>query len=130
MRKSGAGAIVRLTKEGVQRVLDGAAGMVFQVDIFTKVEEAQNGEKVTDGQLMAHVKDYRFPGDHYPYQIWSLGERDYEMLVEPRKGSGCECCDHPLQHAIRQFLSSPEPFRVCLDNLKDALDTWEEENGR
>jgi len=43
----------------------------------------------------------------------------------------CECCDHPLQHAIRRALNAAEngvTARVALDCLADDLEQWEEDN--
>ena len=46
----------------------------------------------------------------------------------------CECCDHPLQHAIRAALAmdrAPIPYagrthQTIMANLEMALDEWEE----
>ena len=41
----------------------------------------------------------------------------------------CECCDHPLQHAIRQAINA-RPYlsaRMILDNLESDLQMWEDE---
>lgn len=66
-------SIVRINKGGVSRVLAGAEGMVFEVDKFTV-----SGDNLGH---CAHVRDYRYPGDNYPYQIWSLGRHDYEHVT-------------------------------------------------
>jgi hypothetical protein len=63
--------VVKLTEAGRARVLDGVAGMTFIVDSFT---HGQRGP-------VAHVRDYRYPGDHYPYQIWSIGVIGYEIIA-------------------------------------------------
>lgn len=123
MPLSGGGAIVRLTAAGVPRVLHGMAGMVFQVDTFSQAEP--------NGQLMAHVRDHRFTHQNRPYQVWSLGEGQYEILVERSKGSGCECCDHRLQHIIRDALNTYQmavpPLRVgaVMETMREQLDDWE-----
>lgn len=127
MRTAGQGAVVRLTKKGARdRVLEGVAGMVFMVETFSQVP---------GGQLMAHVKDERFPDETLgrKYQVWSLGEGDYEVVVPSRKGSGCECCDHQLQHAIREFIDTYDcavpPLKVSsvVDTLRERLTQWEDE---
>lgn len=40
----------------------------------------------------------------------------------------CECCDHPLQHAIRKALNVGENLsaKQALEELRDDLHTWEE----
>lgn len=68
--------VVKLTEEGVQRVLQGRAGMTFLVDKFTPSSQA-------DGREVAHVRDYRFSKDNVRgFQIWSLGPRDYTVVVD------------------------------------------------
>lgn len=61
--------VVRLLESGVSRVLDSYVGMTFPVDKFTT---GQSG-------LVAHVRDYRFG---QPYQIWSLGSDQYELISD------------------------------------------------
>lgn len=45
--------------------------------------------------------------------------------------SRCECCDHPLQHAIREAIDAYEngyprlPLRVIIENLRARLQDWE-----
>lgn len=63
--------VARLTRDGLGRVLNGKIGMTFIVDKFTDT---------TGGKKVAHVRDYRYPGDHYPFQIWSIGPEGYEIL--------------------------------------------------
>ena len=52
-----------------------------------------------------------------------------EILDSPRR---CECCDHPLQHAIRNALATYDnavpPLRVgaVMQQLEDALTAWED----
>lgn len=126
MPRHGGGAVVRLTLQGSERVLDGVPGMVFMVNTFSQVP---------GGQLVVHIKDERLPfqQDGKKYQVWSLGEGDYEMVVPPREGSGCECCDHKLQHAIREFLNTYDnavpPLRTgnVVDTLRDRLTQWEDD---
>lgn len=60
--------VVRLTAEGVARVLNGREGMTFPVD-----------RPMSFGGLS--VRDYRYPGDGLPYQRWSLARRDYEPVA-------------------------------------------------
>lgn len=52
----------------------------------------------------------------------------------PRDVAHCECCcDHPLQHAIREFLDTfdnavpPLSARAVVNDLRDALTQWEDE---
>lgn len=64
--------VVKLTEQGARRrVLDGKAGMTFVVDSFGGV-----------GNKCAHVRDYRYQGcdNSKPWQIWTLGEGDYETI--------------------------------------------------
>jgi hypothetical protein len=62
---------VRLTADGARfRVLNGKAGMVFEVD---KTSFGLSG-------LVVHVRDHRFTNGGKPYQIWSLGAEDYELI--------------------------------------------------
>lgn len=64
-----------------ERVLDGKVGQTFIVDKFTPSSQPS---KNTRG--VAHVRDYRrgdlFGGIRRPYQIWSLGPNDYEIVFE------------------------------------------------
>jgi len=45
----------------------------------------------------------------------------------------CDCCDHPLQHAIRSVVARyeapipPPTARQIIDDLKDRLQLWEDE---
>lgn len=65
-------AVVRLTAQGVNRVLAGAVDMTFIVD------------KVTAGLQgpVAHVRDYRYgkTDKHRGFQTWSLITGDYEVV--------------------------------------------------
>jgi hypothetical protein len=117
--------------------------MLFDVDLFTQCEAT---DKEPQGPLMAHVRDYRFPqagADSSAegwspdkkggvYQIWSLGEEHYTMVVPPRQGSGCECCDHPLQHVIKEALNTFDnafPLMgayAIIGNIRDGLTQWED----
>lgn len=66
--------IVRLTKDGLDRVLNGVVGMTFIVDSFT--------DTVDNRGQMAHVRDYRFGfGKYNAYQIWSIGPEGYEEIT-------------------------------------------------
>lgn len=71
--------VARLTEDGVHRVLNGVTGMTFIVDKFTP------GGSL--GQV-AHVRDYRYPGDHRPFQIWSIAAPGYELLPADNSGHG------------------------------------------
>ena len=62
--------VIKLLPEGIARVLSGAAGMTFVVDSFTPGQQGQ----------VAHVRDYRYPGAHYPWQIWSIPRPGYEVI--------------------------------------------------
>lgn len=64
--------IAKLKREGLERVLDGRVGMTFPVDSFTPGVRGP----------VAHVRDYRYFGSHYPYQTWSIGADGYELLAE------------------------------------------------
>lgn len=62
---------VRLSAEGARyRVLEGKAGMVFEVDATSF---GLSG-------LVVHVRDHRYTNGGKPYQIWSLGAQDYELI--------------------------------------------------
>lgn len=65
--------VVTLKQGGLSRVLDGRVGMTFVVDRFTDTVDHR-------GQ-MAHVRDYRYPGTYFPWQVWSLGPGDYEEVL-------------------------------------------------
>ena len=58
---------VYLTKQGERRVLDGKAGMLFKVDHWGGIDDRG-----------AQVEDRRYPNEHRPYQIWTLGPGDFE----------------------------------------------------
>lgn len=64
--------IARLTPAGVERVLDGAAGMTFIVDAIT---DGHGGRRI------AYVRDYRFKGDYREFQIWSIGPEGYQLVT-------------------------------------------------
>lgn len=71
--------VVRLKKEGLDRVLNGTVGMTFIVDRFT--------DTVDDRGWMAHVRDYRYGrGTDSPYQVWSIGPDGYEEIKEKTDG--------------------------------------------
>lgn len=131
---SGSGAIVRLTSAGVGRVLNGQAGMTFEVDAFSQYPG--KGDQPA-GQQMVHVKDYRFPDEALgrKFQVWSLGEGHYEMVIPPREGSGCECCDHRLQHIIRRALNEwvngfpVVSMSAIMTSLRESLEDWEADRG-
>jgi hypothetical protein len=90
--------VARLTEKGLARVLEGKVGMTFIVDRFGGV-----GDKV------AMLRDYRYPGDHFPYQIWAVGEGGYEIMSEePEKEIGS---------MIGQML-------LCLIKLTDDQDLY------
>lgn len=67
----GRAIVVVLKKEGLARVLNGKEGMTFVVNRFT----------VGLRGPVAHVRDYRYPGDHFPWQVWSLGADEYEVVT-------------------------------------------------
>lgn len=73
--------VVRLTKSGVARVLNGHEGMTFIVNRYTGGDGQVHPTSGRRLQRVAHVRDYRYPGDHFPWQIWSLGEEDYEVIT-------------------------------------------------
>lgn len=63
--------VVRPTRMGLRKILDGQEGMVFMVDKFT------------NGLLgpVAHVRDYRSGQDsHKGFTIWSLPYDEYEVV--------------------------------------------------
>jgi hypothetical protein len=62
-------SIVRLTKAGEHRVLEGKAGMIFIVLAVGGV-----------GDRCRHVIDYRYSDTTQDYAIWTLGEGDYEEI--------------------------------------------------
>lgn len=74
--------VVKLRASGIRRVLESKEGMTFPLDYFT--ESAGGGN-------VAHVRDYRYPGNRVSYQIWSLAPEDYDIL----KSEGPE---HPDDH--------------------------------
>jgi hypothetical protein len=61
--------IIKLTARGTSRVLNGAEGMTFMLDTMSGLNDR-----------CAAVRDYRYPQDHFPFQIWSLGPGDFEVL--------------------------------------------------
>lgn len=61
--------IIKLTKAGEARILDGKEGMTFPLDTMGGVDDR-----------CAHVRDYRYPGDHFPFQIWTLGPDEFEVI--------------------------------------------------
>lgn len=63
--------IAILNKAGLRRVLNGQIGMTFVVDSFTTSISGQ----------VAHVRDYRYNGAHYEYQIWSIASDGYHLLT-------------------------------------------------
>lgn len=68
--------LITLTPSGVGRVLNGHAGMLFEVDHFT--DSGSFGPRA-----VCHVRDYRYEDfnrthNGKPYQIWSLGRGDWE----------------------------------------------------
>lgn len=76
--------VAKLTESGLSRVLDGAVGMTFPIK---HVSVSGSGE----GHV-AHVMDFRYPryvnGElHAPYQIWSLGVGDWELVEVERSGA-------------------------------------------
>lgn len=66
--------VVNLTPSGAVRVLNGSAGMTFVVDSLTLSGDGKS--------RVAHVRDYRYPNDFKPYQVWSLSEGDYVEVNE------------------------------------------------
>lgn len=62
---------VRVTARGVHRVLNGWAGLVLRVDSLTEGLE---------GRVIVHAQDLRYPNEHRPWQVWSLGPEEYEFL--------------------------------------------------
>ncbi len=66
-------ALVRITTNaGAARVLNGKIGQTFVVDKFT--------ERFKTNELIAAVRDYRYPGTHREFQIWSIAPGDYEII--------------------------------------------------
>lgn len=71
---SSAPQFVRLTQAGVSRVLNGQAGMLFEVDHCTR-----SGD---DKEWVAHVSDYRYMNsDTDKPQIWSISADGYEPVT-------------------------------------------------
>ncbi|MER9652499.1 hypothetical protein NKJ26_03140 [Mesorhizobium sp. M0152] len=64
--------VVKLNASGLHRVLDGKIGMTFIVDAFT--------ESLSGGNI-AHVRDYRYPQEGRPWQIWNIGPEGYDILT-------------------------------------------------
>lgn len=65
--------IARLTKDGLDRVLNGVEGMTFIVDEITSY----------NGRRTAHVRDYRFKNEILgrEFQIWSIGPEGYQLVT-------------------------------------------------
>lgn len=63
-------AVAILKESGVQRVLDGKIGMTFIIESFSGFENR-----------CANVKDYRYPNDVKPYQIWTLPDGGYRLVA-------------------------------------------------
>lgn len=57
-------------------------------------------------------------------------ERAAGQVDAPARASGCECCDHPLEHAIREVLDifehavPPLKPRTVLEALRERLYEW------
>ncbi|QNN99776.1 hypothetical protein P67b_00017 [Ruegeria phage Tedan] len=67
--------VVKLTRGGVSRVMNGEEGMTFLVHEFT--------DSITDGKLsVAHIRDYRYAVQPLGFQIWSLPAHAFEVISE------------------------------------------------
>jgi hypothetical protein len=66
--------VVRLTQTGTSRVLSSVPNMLFEIDSWFDRSPGFGVGRVV------HVKDWRYPGDHNPYQIWTLAPEDYEVV--------------------------------------------------
>jgi len=62
--------VIELTEEGLDRVLGGQIGMTFIVDSMSG----------TAGNAVVHVRDYRYPTENKPYQIWSISPDGYNFI--------------------------------------------------
>lgn len=71
--------VVRLNQKGLRRVRNAAVGLTFIVDNFTPDQF---------GGRVAHIRDYRYPGDHFPWQIWSIPADGYDIILPDNSGHG------------------------------------------
>lgn len=102
--------VVRLNQRGVNRVLNGSQGMTFIVDNFTP---GLQGE-------VAHVRDYRYPGDHRPFQIWSLAAPDYDIILADN--SSRKFSQEDIWHEQRALGCSEEQAIRSLQEAEARLD--------
>lgn len=115
-------AIVRLKPSGTVRVLDSHPGQMFEVKEFTPGAQGP----------VAQVVDPRFTNGIAP-QVWSLGWDQYEVVRGEDQGSGCECCDHALEHVIRDAINKYEnatpiiSVRSIMEELGERLEQWKED---
>ena len=65
--------IVKLLAPGLPRVLGGQVGQTFLVDSLTRT---------ADGELIAHVRDYRYNALGRTCQIWTLGPDCWEEVAD------------------------------------------------
>jgi hypothetical protein len=80
--KIGEPLVINVTAVGAhERVLSAKEGMTFVVDAVT---ERPNGE------LVCHVRDYRYDTGSNGYQIWSLGPEHYDVLIKQYQFPGVE----------------------------------------
>lgn len=93
--------VVKLTKRGCLRVLNGEEGMTFLVASTSQAH---------GGQVMMHVLDFRFPDGNLgrTHQTWSLGEDDYIELEEVVEGEedGSDFVPVPKGHDIHRELAA------------------------
>lgn len=84
--------VAKINEKGLWRAGNSAVGMTFIVDKFTPDQY---------GGHVAHVRDYRYPGDHFPYQIWSIPADGYDIILPaPCVGPAmCQAAHRPERKA-------------------------------
>lgn len=65
--------VVRINERGRWRVSDARAGETFFVD--------STSVRFGTGEIICHVRDYRYPEDGREFCIWSLGPEHYEVIA-------------------------------------------------
>lgn len=103
---------VMLTQSGLSRVIDGAVGMVFEVDSWTNT--------------IAHVRDYRFPRfvdgvKHADYQIWTLGAGQWAPHDLWKLNYETTHAEQDSRQALRDAIFN----KICpKGNWKMPIDAW------
>lgn len=86
--------VIKINAKGCARVLNGMVGMTFIVDKFT-AGRAGFG-------MVAHVRDYRYPGNRRLFQIWSINSYGYDIVVDDQGEPVC-----PISGLPERIFSGP-----------------------